>query len=194
MSSSAPFKDLARIIKALVDLSLDERLPPPHRADMSLTRKVTEFLIAPAISTLLWHIISSRRFPLFALALAFHRSARQALIYRLFFRLGTIQYSLLSFLGIICCFFHASIFRELVYLLRWPRHFARDQGLSAVLRTLVYAAAFAMPVHRFAPALAHPPRRRGNVKKVLFTLALALVQLLSRLRCALLVSSPPSKS
>lgn len=189
-SVAGGYKELARIGKAFVELLVDECFPPPHRAAMSLGRKCTEFLLAPAASSLIWFLTThlrsvQRRKAVFppsakhhsltcrAIWTVLHRIARQALIYRLFFRIGSIRYSLASALGIICCFFKETIFPELVWITRWPRHFSSLQGVSAILRSLIYALAFSLPLHRVSKRLRESPRRRGNIKKIVFALALS---------------------
>eukprot|EP00177_Eucheuma_denticulatum_P007569 GFKZ01013780.1.p1 GENE.GFKZ01013780.1~~GFKZ01013780.1.p1 ORF type:complete len:288 (-),score=23.69 GFKZ01013780.1:2222-3085(-) len=189
-SVAGGYKELARIGKAFVELIVDECFPPPHRAAMSLGRKCTEYLLAPAASSLIWFLSTqlrsvqrpkavtfrsskSRSVTCKAIWTVLHRTARQALIYRLFFRIGSIRYSLASALGIICCFFKETIFRELVWITRWPKHFSTLQGVSAILRSLIYALAFSLPLHRVSKRLRESPRRRGNIKKIVFALALS---------------------
>lgn len=180
-------KEVARIGKAFVELLVDERFPPPHRSDMTFGRKCLEFLFAPAASSLMWFLTRSIRTQriavaktqmrprVFAKALwtVVHRVGRQALIYRLFFRIGSLQYSLASALGIVCCFFKDTLFPDLVRLRRWPQHFSSSQGIAAIFRSLVYAVAFSLPLQRVSSALQECPRRRGNVKKIIFAIALS---------------------
>jgi len=183
-------KEVARIGKVLVELFVDERFPPPHRADMTLKRKCAEFLAAPAASSFVWYIVRKveafhrRRIAgrpdrpnshVFGKALwtVLHRVARQALIYRLFFRIGSVRYSLASALGIVCCFFREGLFRDLLRFRKWPHHFSASQGLGAILRSIIYAASFALPLHRLSHSLQEYPRRRGNVKKLVFAMLLS---------------------
>lgn len=192
-------KEVARIGKALVEFLVDERFPPPHRSEMSFGRKCVEFLFAPAASSLMWFLARLLRRQrvatankqvrphVFAKALwtVVHRVGRQALIYRLFFRIGSLQYSLASALGIVCCFFKDTLFPDLIRLRRWPKHFSSSQGIAAIFRSLVYAAAFSLPLQRLCSALRESPRRRGNVKKIIFTITLSqsqkLLELLRRI-------------
>lgn len=190
VSSTSDSKQFARIGKVLVELLIDERLPPPHRADMKLRRKCAEFLAAPAASSLVWYVIAkwqsshARRIAgkldapnalvlSNAIWTVLHRTARHALIYRLFFRIGSLRYSLASALGIVCCFFKESLFRDLLRFQQWPRHFSPSQGFAAILRSIVYAASFALPLHRLSVALQRSPRRRGNIKKLIFAILLS---------------------
>lgn len=186
VSITDSYKQLARIVKALVELALDETIPPPRRTDMSLSRKCAEFLLPPTISTLIVHLVrlfrpSSRPSTshLQALGAVLHRMMRQVLIYRLFFRIGTIEYTLASLLGIVCCFFRDTLFREIIFLNRWVRHFNAKQGAMAMWRSAIYMLAFSIPVGKLAHSLKECPRRRGNVKKILFALALAQNQRVS---------------
>lgn len=190
VSDAGGHKEVARIGKVVIELLLDEQYPPPHRSDMSIRRKCTEYLIAPAVSSLTWFIIrtiqtSKRKHPLprkskataltwlKALWTVVHRVGRQALIYRLFFRIGSLRYSLASLLGIICCFFKESIFPELLHLGKWPSHFSPSQGFAALFRSVVYAISFSIPVQNFSKALQESARRRGNVKKLIFAVILS---------------------
>lgn len=192
------YREFARVGKVLIELVIDERYPPPRRADMSLSRNCLEFLLAPAASSFAWFIVRNLRnraisrsnkpnlmhnalIWLKAIWTVVHRVGRQALIYRLFFRLGTLQYSLASALGIVCCFFKESIFPDIIRLGQWPKHFSASQGLAAILRSFVYAAAFALPLQKVSTALRDSPRRRGNVKKLIFALALSQTQKLVKL-------------
>lgn len=190
-SITGGYKELARIAKAVVELIVDEHFPPPHRIDMSLQRKCTEFLFAPAASSLIWFmfcnitvlktrikgdsLLAMMRLPMMGKAMwtVLHRVARQALIYRLFFRIGSLRYSLASALGIVCCFFKESLFQDFLRFARWPRHFSSTQGVTAILRSIIYAIAFSLPLQRLSERLQESPRRRGNVKKIIFALALS---------------------
>lgn len=190
-SVTGGYKELARIAKAVVELIIDERFPPPRRVDMSLQRKCTEFLFAPAASSLIWFMCCNLRelqirkrgeassvlMRLFVVGKAtwtvLHRIARQALIYRLFFRIDSLRYSLASALGIVCCFFKESLFKDFLRLARWPHHFSSTQGVTAILRSVIYAVAFSLPLQRLSKRLQESPRRRGNVKKIIFAIALS---------------------
>lgn len=188
-------KEMARIGKAFVELVVDERFPPPHRVDMTFRRKCLEYLFAPAVSSLMWFLTKSirtqrttaakpkMRSRVLAKALwtVVHRVGRQALIYRMFFRIDSLRYSLASALGIICCFFKETLFRDLLRFDRWPRHFSSSQGIAAILRSLVYAVAFSLPLQRYSNALQESPRRRGNIKKIVFAVALSQSQRLLEL-------------
>lgn len=202
-SVTGGYKELARIAKAVAELIVDEHFPPPRRVDMSLRRKCIEFLFAPAASSLIWFMCCNLRelrtqkrgdpspamSRLFVVGSAtwtvLHRVARQALIYRLFFRIGSLRYSLASALGIVCCFFKESLFNDFLRFARWPRHFSSTQGIAAILRSIVYATAFSLPLQRLSKRLQESPRRRGNVKKIIFALALSqsykIMQLVKRL-------------
>ncbi|PXF49344.1 hypothetical protein BWQ96_00918 [Gracilariopsis chorda] len=192
------YREFARVGKVLIELVIDERYPPPRRADMSLSRKCLEFLLAPAASSFAWFIVRNIRNQgvprsnkanfmrnsliwIKGIWTVVHRVGRQALIYRLFFSLGTLKYSLASALGIVCCFFKESIFPDIVRLGRWPKHFSASQGMAAILRSFVYAAAFALPLQNVSKTLRDSPRRRGNVKKLIFALALSQTQKLVKL-------------
>ena len=191
--------EISRVGKALVELVVDERFPPPHRSEMPLSRKCKEFLLPPAVSSLAWFVVIRLRYasrrassgktagtaPLFwakASWTVLHRIARQALIHRLFFRIGSIRYSLASALGIVCCFFKDSIFREIYRLGKWPKHFSSSQGLAALFRSLLYALSFSLPVQRMSKLLQESPRRRGNVKKIIFAVILSQVTRLNQLK------------
>lgn len=198
ISVTSERKEMSRIGKALVELLVDERFPTPHRSEMTLSRKCKEFLLPPAASSFAWFIVrrlgearrraKSSTFPtggnhLGAKALwtVIHRVGRQALIYRLFFRIGSIRYSLASALGIVCCFFKDSIFREIYRLRTWPQHFSTSQGLAAVFRSILYAASFSLPLQDLSKLLQESPRRRGNVKKIIFAVILSQITKLQRL-------------
>lgn len=186
-------KEVARIGKAFVELLVDEHYPPPHRVDMTLQRKCFEYLFAPAASSLIWFVATNIRATrrrrlasdlgknrLLVLAKAFwtvvHRVGRQALICRLFFRIGSLQYSLASALGIVCCFFKESLFPDFLRFARWPTHFSSSQGIAAILRSIVYALAFLLPLQNLSKSLEESPRRRCNAKKIIFAIALSQTQ------------------
>lgn len=199
VSVTAGHKEIARIAKVIVELAVDEKLPAPRRHEMSLFQKCTEFLLAPAVSSLCWFIISrfqamsrskqsnahsEKWLMLWAKAAwAFiYRIGKQAIIYRLFFRIGSLGYSLASALGIVCCFFRETVFRDIYRLHLWPQHFSFSQGLSATLRSLLYALSFSIPLHRLSEKLVSSPRRRGNVKKLIFAMILSQANQLVQLR------------
>lgn len=188
------YKEYARIGKVVVELFVDEKFPPPHRADMPLSRKFKEFLVAPAVSSFAWFLVrrigalhrqkslgprkAQQTFSVWPKAIwtVLHRLARQALIYRLFFRMGSLRYSLASALGIVCCFFKESLFPDILRFTKWPQHFSTSQGMAAILRSLMYAASFAIPLQKLSPLFEDMPRRRGNVKKLIFAVFLAQTQ------------------
>lgn len=191
-------RGFARVAKVLVEFFVNEKYPPPCHAKMGLTRKCLEFLLAPATSSLLWFVVkriqlrqnyrssnSLSRGGLFVWLLGLwtvtYRICKQALIYRLFFRIGSLKYSAASALGIICCFFKESVFKDIVNLRRWPLHFSASQGLGAVFRSLAYAAAFSLPLQNVSRALKECARRRRTVKKLIFSLVLAQTKALSAL-------------
>ncbi|CAN8066750.1 unnamed protein product [Agarophyton chilense] len=190
---SSGYREFARVCKVMVETVVDERYPPPHRADMSLSRKCAEFLLAPASSSLIWFVLRTIQMQKLLETTGFgadkgfwqwlkafwtvtHRIARQALIYRLFFRIGSLKYSLASALGIMCCFFRETIFPDIIHLHLWPKHFSASQGIAAVFRSLIYATAFALPLQKCSKLFRDSPRRRGNVKKLIFALVLAKIQ------------------
>lgn len=192
-------KELARVAKILAELLLDERIPPPHHADMGIVRKCAEYLAPCAVSSLAWFVVHRMRARNGAgkvvvaargVWAVFHRVARQALIYRLFFRMGSVEYSLASLLGIVCCFFSEDLFLDLHRFALWPTHFSMRQGVGAVGRSFLYSMAFSLPLQRLSKVFEESRRRRGNAKKLIFALVLALVQYLNRIRARILTATP----
>lgn len=187
-------KELCRILKVLLEMFIDECMPPPARGDMTFRRKCAEYLAPYAFASLLWYVMehvrrlrlrsalgtlmSSRNVLSNAAWTITHRTARHALINRLFFRIGSLEYSLASLVGMICCFFREEGFFEIHRLHRWPKYFSLRQGLRALFKSFVYAAAFALPLHKASVLLAASRRRRGNVKKLIFAMALAQIKYL----------------
>jgi hypothetical protein len=177
-------RDTARVVKVLAELAIDELAPPPPRPEMTVTRCLGEYLAPCGLSSLLWFVVrrlrshsphqppNGRVVATRALWTVVHRMLRQALICRLFFRIGSTRYNLATLLGLVCCFFREEIFSELHRLHKWPLYFSLPQGGYAVLRTIAYTMAFLLPLQRVSKLL-ESPQRRGNVKKLLFSLLLA---------------------
>lgn len=199
-------KEPYRVAKVVLETILDECIPPCHRADMSLTCKISEYLAPCALSALLWSAVeqarilqrraligkrdvSNRSFFFSAGWTTVHRTARQALINRLFFRMGSMEYSLASLLGIVCCFFREDLFFEIHRLKKWPKHFSLPQGFGALVRSLIYAAAFSLPLQSVSTVFAESSRRRGNVKKLIFAAVLTQVKHLHQLYVYLTAAS-----
>jgi hypothetical protein len=173
-------RDAARVVKVLFELAIDEAVPPPPREEMSTLRCCMENLFPCGFSSLAWFIVSRvRRKPASignttarGVWTVFHRICRQALICRLFFPRGSIEYNLATLLGLVCTFFRESLFGELHRLSMWPSHFDPMQGLQSCARTLAYTVSFLLPLQRWCCVLA-VPQRRNNAKKLLFAISLA---------------------
>ncbi|GAB0497138.1 hypothetical protein MMPV_008461 [Pyropia vietnamensis] len=113
-----------------------------------------------------------------AAALVAYRTARQAMICRLFFPVGSAAYLAVTAVGVVCCFFRESLLSagDLLRLRRWGRHWDAVQGGGALARSAAYTAAWALPVGELCGgALAGgggaAKRRRCHVRKLLFATA-----------------------
>lgn len=182
-ASTRLHRDSARVGKVMIETLIDEAVcSPPSRAAMTLRGCCVEYLAPCGISSLFWFLVrrlqrtnrttSGPRVFARALWTVLHRILRQAMICRLFFRIGSIEYNLATAVGLVCCFFREDIFFEIYKLRRWPAHFSASQGLYAMLRTLAYTMAFALPLHKWSSFLERS-HRRGNVKKLIFAVSLA---------------------
>lgn len=184
-------KDRGRVVKVLVESFMDETCPGTSFHDMSLRRKLIEYLIPCGVSSLVLYIarnlrkkrggakvekLSHRKLAWVVL----YRLARQAMIYRLFFRLGSKRYYFVTLVGLVCCFFKDGLFREIWNLRKWPKHFSASQGLWAVLRSIAYSAAFCLPLQK-ASRIFDQARRRANAKKFVFAVVFARAQLVKDL-------------
>lgn len=173
-------RDAARIAKVLVEMAIDEAIPPPPREEMSVSRSCAENLLPCGLSSLAWFLVGRMRRKHVSLGsttarglwIVVHRILRQALICRLFFERGSLKYNLATLLAILCTFFRESLFREIHHLSRWPVHFDPAQGMSAILRTSAYTISFLLPLQNWCRALS-VPQRRNNAKKLLFAFSLA---------------------
>lgn len=169
-------RDLARVLKVLTELAIDESLPPSPRAAMTYPQCFLEFL-APCGASSLIHFLVSRRARRGGAArgawVVVHRVLRQALICRLFFPRGSVKYNLASLLGVVCTFFREDVFRDLLRVRRWPRHVDVHQGGVAVLRTVAYTVAFMLPLQEWCGEVLAQTTRRSNAKKLVFALSLA---------------------
>uniref|UniRef100_A0A7S1TL90 Uncharacterized protein n=1 Tax=Erythrolobus australicus TaxID=1077150 RepID=A0A7S1TL90_9RHOD len=169
-------RDAGRIGKIFVEAGIDEALPP---RGISLTRKFCEYLVPCGLSSLIISLHyrirsraqgrreSARAFFWLTLFRTAYRMARQAIIYRLFFRIGSKEYYLVTAGAIIAAFFREECIWDLFNVRRWPSHFCVTQGKRAILRATAYSLAFALPLERLS-ALFEPRRRRGNAKKFAF--------------------------
>lgn len=176
-SVPAATKESSRVSKVLLETCADEyfrlrSVKPPY----------WEYLLPPTISSIFWTLMHRQRNikPVSTLALVFipvHRFARHMLIHRLFFRFGTTNYTLLSLLGVVCCFFREDLFRNFFDLSSWPVHFSAKQGTIALLRSLLYSATFSIPLQPYIESR----RRRGAAKKLLFSLVLSQISNIQRL-------------
>ena len=97
-----------------------------------------------------------------------YRLIRQAIIYRLFFRLNSKRYYLTTLFGLICCFFQEKIFKEILSLSKWKNYLDIEQGLWAILKSIVYALAFCIPLQKVGKKFFEKARRRANTKKLIF--------------------------
>jgi hypothetical protein len=179
-------RDAARVVKVLVELAIDEAVPPPPRGEMSLLHCCVENLAPCGVSSLAWFLarrVQGRKGGVARAAdlttttargvwIVVHRILRQALICRLFFVRGTVNYNLATALGLVCTFFREDLFRELHRLSRWPAHFDPVQGVCSCLRTIAYTVSFLLPLQNWCGALAARQRRSG-AKKLIFAISLA---------------------
>lgn len=173
-------RDAARIFKVLIELAIDEAIPPPPREEMSTARSCMENLLPCGVSSLVWFLVSRMRRKSASLGsttarglwIVVHRILRQALICRLFFARGSVKYNLATLLALLCTFFRESLFREIHRLSKWPVHFDVTQGVHSCLRTFAYTVSFLLPLQNWCSAL-HVPQRRNNAKKLLFAFSLA---------------------
>lgn len=172
-------KESTRVGRVLMECALDEWLPIPARHELPGVAKCLEYLAPPALSTVLATALGRAPAGLVCFATA-HRTARQALINRLFFRLGSREYAAVSALGLVCCFFHAGLLFDLGRPSRWATHFAPRQGATAVARSTLYALAFATPLPSGGTG-ALIGRRRCNLKRLIFALLLAQIHGVRRL-------------
>lgn len=173
-------RDAARVVKVLVEMAIDEAIPPPPRDEMSFARSCAENLLPCGLSSLAGFVFSRMRRKSASIGsttarglwIVVHRILRQALICRLFFERGSLKYNLASLLAVLCTFFRETLFREIHHLSRWPVHFDPAQGMSAVIRTLAYTVSFLLPLQKWFRALS-VPQRRNNAKKLFFAFSLA---------------------
>ncbi|KAK4537393.1 hypothetical protein CDCA_CDCA12G3418 [Cyanidium caldarium] len=177
-------KDLGRALKLLLEAMVDEAMPPRR---LTALRKVLEYLVPCACgSYLLWYLQMRRlqrgRTPVYvspyphwthvrtwrpALFTVAYRVLRLAVIYRFFLKLGTPLYRAATALAIVLSFFRAEVLRELFRIDRWPQYLSAAQGLRTIFRSVVYAAAFSIPLEQYSPVFA-VSRRRANVRKAIF--------------------------
>ena len=177
-------KDLGRALKLLLEAMVDEAMPPRR---LTALRKVLEYLVPCACgSYLLWYLQMRRlqrgRTPVYvspyphwthvrtwrpALFTVAYRVLRLAVIYRFFLKLGTPLYRAATALAIVLSFFRAEVLRELFRIDHWPRYLSAAQGLRTIFRSVVYAAAFSIPLEQYSPVFA-VSRRRANVRKAIF--------------------------
>mmetsp|Transcript_3668 Transcript_3668/g.16183 ORF Transcript_3668/g.16183 Transcript_3668/m.16183 type:complete len:292 (-) Transcript_3668:345-1220(-) len=186
------FKHSSRVSKVVVETLVDHAVPPAAR---SLPVKCIEYLIPVALSSGITWILRNRHRvlnPKHALASSLrasygrasaslvgsfayavlYRVLRQAVIYRLFFRFGSHEYILISVIAIIIAFFREEGWKDLFRITRWPRHISVNQGTVAVIRCLVYIAAFSIPI-------AEPQYKRGkrllsNFRKLIYFASIAI--------------------
>lgn len=176
-SVPAATKESSRVSKVLLETCTDE-----YFRLTSSKAPYWEYLVPPTISSIFWTVLHKRRNakPVSSFALVFlplHRFARHALIHRLFFKFGTTYYTLLSLLGIVCCFFREDLFHSFFSLSSWPTHFSTKQGTVALLRSLLYSATFSI---KLQPYIEHR-RHRGAAKKLIFSLILSQISNIQRL-------------
>jgi len=198
-------RDAGRIGKILIEATIDEALPTPPTSSFSLARQFVEYLVPCGLSSLILSLHSRRRkaltsssssstrvtfdaaFVLLTLFRTAYRMVRQAIIYRLFFRVGSRKYYLVTTVAIIAAFFREECLWDLFNVRRWPSHFCAAQGQRTILRTVAYSLAFALPLERVSSVFS-VRRRRGNAKKLTFFSSWIIA---SRL-FALLTQSPPT--
>jgi hypothetical protein len=188
-------RDLGRTLKLALETCLDELLPP---GKLSCRRKVLEYLVPCGCgSYVLWYLQRRRivagkpalyQLPRFhwthlrtwrsAAFTVTYRMLRLAVIYRFFLKFGTPLYRLATLLALVLSFFRAEILSDLFRIRQWPRYISFVQGTRTVIRSVVYAAAFSIPLERFGSAFAIS-RRRANIRKAIF---FGTVMLSSRVR------------
>lgn len=191
-------RDLGRTVKLASEALLDELIPP---GKLSCRRKILEYLIPCGCgSYVLWYlqrrrIISGKpalyQMPQFhwthlrtwrsAAFTISYRMMRLAVIYRFFLKFGTPLYRLATLLALVLSFFRAEVLSDLFRVDRWPRYLSFGQGMRTVLRSVVYAAAFSIPLERYGRVFA-VSRRRANVRKAIF---FGTVMVSGRIRSAL---------
>lgn len=140
-------RDFARVFKVLVEMAIDEAVPPNLRGSMSAPRKFMEYLAPCGISSLTWFILRRVRrnqarttgvergvavTTARGVWIVCHRILRQALICRLFTTRGSVEYNLTSTLAVLCTFFKEDLFAELHRPYRWFQHFSASQGTPFV--------------------------------------------------------------
>ncbi|KAA8498265.1 hypothetical protein FVE85_5850 [Porphyridium purpureum] len=177
------FRDGGRIVKIAAEAGIDEVIPP---MSFSFWRHFFEYLLPCGISSLvLLYLVPRRRgamdsgkyshssiasrlrnagLMLFRFA---YRIVRQAVIYRLFFAVGSYKYYLVTLAAIVCAFFREECLWDLFNVHKWPSHFCFAQGWRAILQTVAYASAFALPLASWSPIF-QTSYRRGNMKKLIF--------------------------
>ncbi|KAK4532905.1 hypothetical protein CCYA_CCYA14G3762 [Cyanidiococcus yangmingshanensis] len=177
-------RDLGRTVKLAVEALLDELVPPGR---LSCRRKILEYLIPCGCgSYMLWYLQRRRiiagkpalyQMPRFhwthlrtwrsAAFTVSYRMLRLAVIYRFFLKFGTPLYRLATLLALILSFFRAEVLSDLFKIHRWPLYLSFTQGIRTVIRSVVYAAAFSIPLERYGTVFA-VSRRRANVRKAIF--------------------------
>uniref|UniRef100_A0A7S0ZJS5 Uncharacterized protein n=1 Tax=Timspurckia oligopyrenoides TaxID=708627 RepID=A0A7S0ZJS5_9RHOD len=186
-------RDSARIGKILVEAGVDELLPA---SGSSFSRQCCEYLVPCGVSAIMsWTYLayqrqrsssfgSTKRSWFWLLAFrTLYRMARQAVIYRLFYPIGSKEYYLLTVVALIGAFFREECLWDLFRIKRWPSHFSVRQGNRAVIRTIAYTLAFSLPIEKISKVF-QVRRRRGNAKKLTFfaswIIASRIYQLISK--------------
>mmetsp|Transcript_28206 Transcript_28206/g.45695 ORF Transcript_28206/g.45695 Transcript_28206/m.45695 type:complete len:462 (+) Transcript_28206:74-1459(+) len=194
-------KDVARYMKLAFEWGVDESIPP---GPFGFQRKLLEYVVPALVGLLVLrrfkaHIyrqqmlygLKARRLPPLWFALLY-RTCRLFLIYRFFQRVGTPSYYLATLTGIGFAFFRGEGAKDLLHITRWPKYLSPLQGLYALFRSVVYAAAFGIPYSRIA--LFKPWYRRRLLCKLVFFAFFTFWGQLSQLARSVALSKGPARA